>query len=202
VWSRQAELAELEHTLRAAMGSALADAAGPVTVASAQRADHYAAAVLAGSLDRSSYRSVGSHLRGLVEAGTQHLVIDLSRVRRLDPTLADLLHRLEAWIGAHGGVLEVTGLTPRVLHDLGDDPVTRVFSLYRAAFESAAPNDLSWAAVRCPAGLDGVAEPRTPARHRTYIDTRARPVPVRAATWVTIVPRDQPRRPSPPPPRP
>jgi hypothetical protein len=76
-------------------------------------------------------------------------------------------------MAARGGVLELTGLTPRVLHGMDDDPLARVFALYRAAFERAHPPELSWATVRCPGGLDEVAEPNTAGRHRAIIDTGA-----------------------------
>ena len=170
---REVELAELERTLRAAIVSTLAEAAGPITIASAQRGDQYSAMVLGGPVEASAIGAVGAHLRGQLDAGCRHLVIDLSRVGRSDDRLIALLRRVEARMAARGGVLELTGLTPRVLHDMDDDPLDRVFALYRAAFERAHPPELSWATVRCPGGLDEVAEPRTAARHRAIIDTGA-----------------------------
>lgn len=173
-WWREAELAELEHTLRAAITGSLTEPARPVTIASVMRGDQYAAVALGGPLDGSALRALGAHLRGLVDNGTRHLVIDLSRVGRLDARLLTLLRRVESRMAARAGVLELTGLTPRVLHDMDDDPLDRVFVLYRSAFEGAGPDEMSWAAIRCPWGLDEVAEPHTAARHRSIIDTLAR----------------------------
>lgn len=175
--TREEELAELERTLRAAILSTLAEAAGPVMIASAQRADQYSALALAGVLDASAMRAVGAHLRGQLDAGSRHVVVDLSRARRVDERLTALLRRVEARMAAGGGVLELTGLTPRVLHDMDDDPLARVFALHRAAFEHAHPPELTWDALRCPDGLDEVAEPRTAARHRAIIDTGAGRIP-------------------------
>jgi anti-anti-sigma regulatory factor len=171
--AREEELAELEHTLRAAIMSTLAEATSPITIASAQRGDQYSAVVLGGALDAWAMRAVGAHLRGQSDAGSRHLVVDLSRVEQLDDRLLALLRRVEARMANRGGVLELTGLTPRVLHGMDDDPLARVFALFRAAFDRARPPELNWAAVRCPGGLDEVAEPHTAARHRAIIDTGA-----------------------------
>ena len=171
--ARQAALAELEHTLRAAITTTLAEDTSPITIGSAQRGDQHAAVVLGGAVDAAVTRAVGAHLRGLLDGGARHLVLDLSRVGQLDDRLLALLRRVEVRMAARGGALELTGLTPRVLHDMDDDPLARVFALYRAAFERAQPRELSWAALRCPGGLDEVAEPHTPARHRAIIDTGA-----------------------------
>jgi ABC-type transporter Mla MlaB component len=172
-WRRQAELSELERMLRAAILSTLTDTAPPVTLASAQRADGYAAVVLAGTLDGPAIRAVSAHLRGLLDGGARHLVVDLSRVGQLDPRLHALLRRVEERMATRGGAVELTGLSPRVLHDMEDDPLARVFALYRAALENADARDLSWARMRCPGGLDEAAEPHTAARHRSIIDTRS-----------------------------
>ncbi|MDD7968112.1 STAS domain-containing protein [Actinomycetospora lemnae] len=180
--TRQEELVELEHTLRGAIMSTLAEAAGPITIASAQRADQYSALALAGALDASAMRAVGAHLRGQLDAGSRHLVIDLSRVARFDERLTALLRRVEARMAARGDVLELTGLTPRVLHGMDDDPLARVFALHRAAFERAHQPELTWATLRCPGGLDEVAEPHTAARHRAVIDTGTGRIP-RQAGW-------------------
>jgi hypothetical protein len=168
--ARQVALAELEHSLRAAVTATGAEDTGPITIASAQRGDQHAAVVLGGA---AVTRAVGAHLRGLLDGGSRHLVLDLSRVEQLDDRLLALLRRVEVRMAARGGALELTGLTPRVLHDMDDDPLARVFALYRAAFERAELRELSWAALRCPGGLDEVAEPQTPARHRAIIDTAA-----------------------------
>ena len=166
---REVELPELERTLRAAIVSTLAEAAGPITIASAQRGDQYSAMVLGGPVEASAIRAIGAHLRGQLDAGCRHLVIDLSRVGRSDDHLVALLRRAEARMAARGGV----SWAGRVLRDMDDDPLDRVFALYRAAFERAHPPELSWAAVRCPGGLDEVAEPHTAARRRAIIDTGA-----------------------------
>lgn len=172
-WRRRAELGELERMLRAAIGNLVTDTAPPMTIASTQRADGYAAVVLAGGLDGPAIRALGAHLRGLLDGGVTRLVVDLSRVAQLDPRLPALLRRLEDRMAIRGGVVELTGLTPRVLHDMDDDPLAHVFALYRAALESAEAGDLSWARMRCPGGLGDVAEPHTAARHRSIIDTRS-----------------------------
>jgi len=184
-WQRQAELVELERMLRAAILSSVVDTAPPVTLASAQRPDGYAAVVLAGTLDGPAIRALSAHLRGLLDGGTRHLVVDLSRVGRLDPRLPAMLRRVEVRMAACGGRVELTGLSPRVLHDMEDDPLARVFALYRVALENSDATDLSWARMRCPGGLDEVAEPRTAARHRSIIDTPSGDV---------IPPRWTPRR--------
>jgi anti-anti-sigma regulatory factor len=171
--TRQEELVELEDTLRAAITSTLAEATAPVTIASAHRADRYSAVALAGALDAAAMRAVGAHLRAQLDAGSRHLVVDLSRVRRFDELLIALLRRVEARMAARGDVLELTGLTPRVLHGMDDDPLARVFALHRAAYERALLPELTWATLRCPGGLDEVAEPHTAARHRAVIDTGA-----------------------------
>jgi ABC-type transporter Mla MlaB component len=173
-WWHDVELVELEHTLKSAISGAQAGTPRPVTIASAQRGDHYAAVALGGPLDAATIRALSAHLRALLDSATRHLVIDLSRVGQLDERLHALLRRVEARMAAYGGVLELTGLTPRVLHHMDDDPLARVFVLYRTAVDDAAPDELSWAARRCPRGLGEVAEPHTAGRHRTIIDTHAR----------------------------
>jgi len=171
---RQAELVELDHTLRSAIMSTRAEANRPVMIASAQRGDQYTAVALGGQVDRRAVHALTAHLRGLLDAGTSHLVIDLSHVRGFGRGLPNLLGRVEARTVAYGGVFELTGLTPRILYAMDDDPLARVFALYRAAFDEASPHELAWASVRCPEGLDEVAEPRTPARHRSIIDMGTR----------------------------
>ncbi|MBW0108587.1 STAS domain-containing protein [Pseudonocardia sp. KRD-182] len=173
-WWRQAELAELEHTLGAVMGASPAEQDPPVTIASAQRGDGFAALVLGGPPGAPPIPALVPHLRAVLDAGARHLVVDLSRTRRLDGQLAAILHEVAVRMAARGGVLDLTGLTPRVLHGLDDEALARVFLLYRAAFEDGTRAELSWAARRCPQGLDEVAEPRTAARHRSIIDTAGR----------------------------
>lgn len=172
-WAHQEELAELEHVLRAAITCTLAEAARPITIASVQRGDQHSAVVLGGALDATAMRAISAHLRAQIDAGSRHLVVDLSRVEQLDDRLLAVLRRVEVRLAARGGSLELTGLTPRVLHDMHDDPLARVFALYRAALDRAQDRDLSWAAVRCPEALDEVAEPHTPARHRAILHTTA-----------------------------
>jgi hypothetical protein len=97
-----------------------------------------------------------------------------------------------------GGIVELTGLGSRLLHDLDDDPLARVFALYRAALDGAGADEVTWARMRCPDGLDDVAEPRTAARHRAIIDNGAdHPAPppttrpsvrVRAGSGFTLLP--------------
>lgn len=168
---RQAELAELEHSLRAAIMRTLAEASRPPIIASLQRGDEYAAVAVGGPVGRRAVVALAANLRGLLEAGARHIVVDLSNMTDLDEALAALLHRAEARTLALGGVFELTGLTPRVLYWLEDDPLARVFARHRAALEDASPHELSWAVMSCPLGLDEVAEPHTAARNRCIIDT-------------------------------
>jgi hypothetical protein len=58
----------------------------------------------------------------LLDAGSRHLVVGLGRLRRLDERLPTLLRRVEARMAAQVGVFELSGLPPRVLYDLHDDP--------------------------------------------------------------------------------
>jgi STAS domain len=168
---RQAELAELEHSLRSAIMSTLAEASRPPMIASLQRGDEYAAVAVGGPVGRRAVVALGANLRGLLEAGARHIVVDLSNITDLDEGLAALMHRVEARTLALGGVFELTGLTPRVLYGMDDDPLARVFARHRAALEDGSPHELSWAVMSCPLGLDEVAEPHTAARHRCIIDT-------------------------------
>ena len=167
---RQAELAELEHSLRSAIMSTLAEASRPPMIASLQRGDEYAAVAVGGPVGRRAVVALGANLRGLLEAGARHIVVDLSNITDLEG-LAALMHRVEARTLAFGGVFELTGLTPRVLYGMDDDPLERVFARHRAALEGGSPHELSWAVMSCPLGLDEVAEPHTAARHRCIIDT-------------------------------
>jgi anti-sigma B factor antagonist len=173
-WRRRAELAELERTLRAVIAGSPAEPSPPVTIASAQRGDRFAALALGGALAGPRAPALVAHLRAVLDAGARHLVIDLSRTGGLDDRLAAILHGVAAEMAARGGVVDLTGLTPRVLHRFDDDALARVFVLYRAAFEDGDGAELSWAARRCPYGLDEVAEPRTAARNRAVIDTAGR----------------------------
>jgi hypothetical protein len=166
---RQAGLAELEHRLRSVIMSTLVEANRPPMIASLQRGDRYVA--VGGSVGRWAVIALGANLRGLLEAGARHIVVDLSNITDLDEGLAALMHRVEARTLAFGGVFELTGLTPRVLYGMDDDPLTRVFARHRAALEGGSPHELSWAVMSCPLGLDEVAEPHTPARHRCIIDS-------------------------------
>lgn len=164
----------MERTLRSAIASTAVDATTPVTIASTQRG-HHAAVAIGGTPEGRAVLAVSACLRGLLDAGTRHLVVDLSRVRRLDGALAELLRKVEARLVSQGGVFEMTGLSHRVLHDMDDDPLARVFALYRAAFDAADPIDLFWAGTRCPVGLEDVAEPHTAGRHRSIIDIQGSP---------------------------
>jgi hypothetical protein len=168
---RQAELAELEHRLRSAIMSTLVEASRPPMIASLQRGDEYAAVAVGGPVGRWAVVALGANLRGLLKAGAHHIVVDLSNITDLDEGLAALMHRVEARTLAFGGVFELTGLTPRVLYGLDDDPLARVFARHRAALEGGSPQELSWAVISCPLGLDEVAEPHTAARYRCIIDT-------------------------------
>jgi hypothetical protein len=140
-------------------------------IASLQRGDKYAAVAVGGPVGRQLVVTMGANLRGLLEAGVRHIVVDLSNITDLQKGLAALMHRVEARTLALDGVFELTGLTPRVLYGLDDDPLARVFARHRASLEDGSPRELSWAVMRCPLGLDEVAEPHTPARHRRIIDT-------------------------------
>jgi hypothetical protein len=121
-------------------------------------------------VDGPASRILAGYLAGLVHAGARNFVVDLSRVERPDDDLLDLLHRFGDRLAASGSAMELTGLTPPALYELDDEPLTEVFAQYRAAFEGGLPR---WAALRCPQGFDGVAEPGSSARFRAFVDTAA-----------------------------
>jgi hypothetical protein len=80
-----------------------------------------------------------------------------------------MLHRTQDWLSARDGVFEVTGLKPPILRAMDDPTVAEVFAIYRASLDELGPLAGRQAALRFPQGLDEVAEPHTPARHRAVI---------------------------------
>jgi len=149
---------------------ARADVTGEMTITSAQRGDRYTAVAVSGPVDARAGRQLAAHLAGLLEAGTRHLVVDLSRVRRVDDHLLDLMRRVEARIADRDGVFELTGLAPSVMHAMDDDALTDVFTVYRAVVDVGDARAMSWAKAHCPLGLGDVSEPHTAGRHRSIID--------------------------------
>ncbi|HEY4022899.1 MAG TPA: STAS domain-containing protein [Pseudonocardiaceae bacterium] len=139
-----------------------------LTISSTLSAGRYTVVVVAGRVDAPASRTLARYLAGLVHAGSRRFVVDLSRVERPDDDVLGLLHRFGDRLAVGGGTLELTGLTPPVLYELDDEPLAEVFAQYRAAFEGGLRR---WAALRCPQGFDGVAEPGSPARFRAFVDT-------------------------------
>jgi anti-anti-sigma regulatory factor len=126
-----------------------------------------------GSIDARAIRLLTAHFAGLLNAGTRHLVVDVSRVERLDGSLLELMRRVEDKLLALNGLFELTGLVPPVLYAMDDEHLAEVFAQYRATLEAPKPRAPLWAALRCPQGLDDVPEPGSAARYRAFIDTAA-----------------------------
>ena len=169
---RRAALAELEDMVGHRVVAALTDQPAEMTIMSVQSRAHYAAVAVSGPADS---RRLAAHLEGLQRAGVHHLVVDLSKVTRVDDQLLDVMRRVEARVLGRNGVFELTGLAPNVLHAMEDEQLSEVFALYRATLEEAGPHAVSWAALRCPQGLVDVPEPRTAGRHRAFFDVFAPP---------------------------
>jgi hypothetical protein len=140
------------------------------TISSTLHPGRYTVVAVAGRADAPALRTLAGYLTGLVHAGARHFVIDLSRVERPGDDLLGLLRRCGDRLAADGGALELIGLMPPVLYELDDDALAEVFAQHRAAFEGGRRR---WAALRCPQGFDGVAEPGSPARFRAFVDTGA-----------------------------
>jgi hypothetical protein len=141
-----------------------------LTISSTLHPGRYTVVAIAGRADAPALRTLAGYLAGLVHAGARHFVIDLSRVDRPGDDLLGLLRRFGDRLATGGGALELIGLTPPVLHELDDEALGEVFAQYRASFEGGLRR---WAALRCPQGFDGVAEPGSPARFRAFVDTGA-----------------------------
>jgi anti-anti-sigma regulatory factor len=172
---RRAALAEVERLSGQAMVAAPTESAGGMTVTSVLRGRHFAVVTVDGLINREAVGRLAAHLAGLLNTGARHFVVDVSRAVQVDHSLLDLMRGVEARTAARGGVFELTGLTPPVLHAMDDEPLDEVFALYRATLDEDDPHATPWAAVRCPEGLGEVPEPRTPARHRSIIDVGATP---------------------------
>ncbi|MGW4398957.1 STAS domain-containing protein [Amycolatopsis nivea] len=169
-----AAFAELRRLTGRAGGVPLdVGAAGDFTVTSTLRDDHYTVVTVGGSIDARALRLLAAHFAGLVHAGTRHLVVDLSQVGQVDDGLLELMHRVEDRLTALNGLFELTGLAPPVLYAMDDTLLAEVFSWYRAVAEDPKPLAALWSALRCPEGLEDVAEPGSAARYRTFIDTAA-----------------------------
>jgi anti-anti-sigma regulatory factor len=167
-----AELQRLSGQARGAPAE-LARTTGNFTVTSTLRDDHYTVVTVGGSIDARALRLLAAHFAGLLHAGTRHLVVDLSRVARVDDSLFELMHRLEDRLTALGGLFELTGLAPPVLYAMDDSLLGEVFAWYRAVVDVPDPRAALWSALRCPQGLEDVAEPGSADRYRTFIDTAA-----------------------------
>ncbi|RRO17699.1 anti-sigma factor antagonist [Saccharopolyspora rhizosphaerae] len=170
---RRAALAVLEDLVGRA--SVVAADEEDMTINSVQRGAHYTVVTVSGPVDLRAARQLAAHLTGLHNAGAHHVVVDLSRVTSLDENLLGVLRRVEAEVVARNGVFELMGLEPNMLHAMEDEPLSEVFTLYRAALEETGSEAASWAALRCPQGLAEVPEPRTARRHRRIFDVGARP---------------------------
>ncbi|MGW4527404.1 STAS domain-containing protein [Amycolatopsis sp. NPDC004378] len=141
-----------------------------LTLSSTLHPGRYAVVTVAGQVGTAGLRTLAGYLAGLVHAGARHFVVDLSQVERPGDDLLGLLRRCGDRLTAAGGELELTGLTPPVLYELDDEPLAEVFALYRVDSDGG---QRRWAALRCPEGFDGVAEPGSPARFRAFVDTAA-----------------------------
>jgi anti-anti-sigma regulatory factor len=141
-----------------------------LTISSTLHPGRYTVVAIAGRADAPALRTLAGYLAGLVHAGARHFVVDLSRVERPGDDFLGMLRRFGDRLTAAGGALDLIGLTPRVLYALDDQALGEVFVQYRAAFEGGLRR---WAALRCPQGFEGVAEPGSPARFRAFVDTAA-----------------------------
>ncbi|MGW5715045.1 STAS domain-containing protein [Amycolatopsis sp. NPDC003865] len=137
-----------------------------LTISSTLHPGRYTVVAIAGRADAPALRTLAGYLAGLVHAGSRNFVVDLSRVEQPGDDFLRLLRTFGDRVTAAGGELELTGLTPRVLYELDDEPLADVFALYRVDSEVGRR-------LRCPQGLDGVAEPGSPARFRAFVDTAA-----------------------------
>ncbi|WP_020664662.1 STAS domain-containing protein [Amycolatopsis benzoatilytica] len=151
----------------------VAGTTGNLTVTSTLRDDHHTVVTVGGSVDARALRLLAAHFAGLLHAGTRRLVVDLSQVGRVDDGLLELMHRVEDKLTARGGLFELTGLAPPVLYAMDDILLAEVFSWYRAVIDDPEPRAALWSSLRCPQGLEDVAEPGSTARYRTFIDTAA-----------------------------
>ncbi|EMD26064.1 STAS domain-containing protein [Amycolatopsis azurea] len=170
-----AAFAELQRLTGRARGAPLdvAGIAGNFTVTSTLRDDHYTVVTVGGSIDARALRLLAAHFAGLIHAGTRHLVVDLSQVGQVDDGLLELVHRVEDRLTALNGLFELTGLAPPVLYAMDDTLLSEVFSWYRSIIDDPRPRAALWSSLRCPHGLEDVAEPGSAARYRTFIDTAA-----------------------------
>ena len=146
-------------------------------ITSAQRGSRYTAVAVGGPVDTRTVRQLAAHLAGVLNAGTHHLVVDLSHAEQVDGVLLDLMRRVEERMLARNGVFELTGLSPSVLYAMDDGSLTEVFMIYRAVVDDGDPQAMSWASLRCPLGLADVPEPHTSARHPAPIDIGDHPRP-------------------------
>ncbi|MEW2505968.1 STAS domain-containing protein [Amycolatopsis sp. CA-161197] len=167
-----AELQRLTGQARGAPAEA-AHTTGDLTVTSTMRGERYTVVTIGGSIDARALRLLSAHFAGLLHAGTRHLVVDLSQVKEVDDSLFGLMHKVEDRLTALNGLFELTGLAPPVLYAMDDALLAGVFSWHRAVIEDPRPRAALWSALRCPQGLENVAEPGSADRHRTFIDTAA-----------------------------
>ncbi|MET7995898.1 STAS domain-containing protein [Amycolatopsis sp. NPDC005232] len=151
----------------------VAATAANFTVTSTLRDDHHTVVTVRGPIDARALRLLAAHFAGLLHAGTRHLVLDLSQVEQMDDGLFDLVHRVEDRLTALNGLFELTGLAPPVLYAMDDTLLAEVFSWYRAVIDDPKPRAELWSSLRCPQGLEDVAEPGSADRYRTFIDTAA-----------------------------
>ena len=170
-----AAFAELQRLMGPARGAPaeVAGDTGDLTVTSTLRGKHYTVVTVGGSIDARALRLLAAHFAGLLHAGTRHLVVDLSQAKQVDDSLFELMHKVEDRLTALNGVFELTGLAPPVLYAMDDALLAEVFSWYRAIIDDPKPRAVLWSSLRCPQGLEDVAEPGSADRYRTFIDTAA-----------------------------
>jgi anti-anti-sigma regulatory factor len=183
---RESALADLRHMATDVLEPALSVRDAWLRISSSQRSDGTAAVALSGRIDASGIHQLAAHLTGLLNAGTRYLVVDLSRIDLVDEHILGLMRRVEARMHVLGREFELIGLAPPVLYAMDDASLIQVFALYRGVLDDPRPQAVSWTTLRCPQGLDQVAEPGTAGRHRAIIDTgMRRPVTSRAAGDMT-----------------
>lgn len=158
-----------EVLARAAVGGPTGD----VAITSAQWGGGDTVVAVTGPIDAQFVHRLALYLQNLLRSGTRRLSVDVSQATGLVDQLLDLMHAAEAQTLALGGVFELSGLHPPALYAMEDGALTEVFALYRAALDDGDVRATTWAALSCPQGLDDVAEPGTPHRHRAVLDLAA-----------------------------
>jgi hypothetical protein len=105
------------------------------------------------------------YLSGLIDAGSCHLVVDVSCVRGVNDRMMGLMHWAEDRVAARGGVFELTVLTPPFVRRMDDGTLAGVLTLYRAMMDRTGPD-----ALHFPQGISEVPEPHSAGRSRVIVD--------------------------------